>query len=507
MRGDRKTPCLFLGLLLLFLIPAWANDDARSTSTKLGSLSFLTSCNPDVQTEFLRGVALLHSFAYSEAEMSFKTVAKMDPDCAIARWGVAMTYFHQLWDPSIQQDTFAKGREEIQSAQKIKASSDRERRFIHALALFYEQDFRAVPYHERITKYERAMAALAAAYPGDTESQVFHALALLANASPFDKSHTKQKRAAKILAPLFEKFPQHPGIAHYLIHACDNQEMARQGLAAALAYSKIAPDAPHALHMPSHIFTRLGMWSDSVASNRAARVAAHNHGDIGEELHSMDYLVYAYLQEGREKEAGEIIQQLKAMSELDKKNFKVAYAATAMPLRYAVERRRWEDAAMFVPPEGAPPHVIAVAVWARAVGLARSGQPSGARAQLEKLQQLEQQLLRSQMEYGGYWAKQVGVLKSEVCAWSDQAEGKVEEARKLLRRAADEEDAVEKLPVTPGPVSPAREQLGDLLLEQHQPKMALQEYQTALRNSPNRRAALDGSSRAAAEVGNGSSHK
>jgi hypothetical protein len=202
------------------------------------------------------------------------------------------------------------------------------------------------------------MRELGAAYPQDAESQVFYALALLASASPFDKAHVKQKHAVKILEPL--KYPQHPGIAHYLIHACDNQEMAEQGLIAARTYSKIAPSAPHALHMPSHIFTRLGLWEDSVVSNLAARAAAHNRGDIGEELHAMDYLVYAYLQEGREREANELIQQLKAMSNLDMGDFKIAYASTAIPVRYAVEIRQWAEAASIVPPSGVPPHVTAL---------------------------------------------------------------------------------------------------------------------------------------------------
>ncbi|HMD30537.1 MAG TPA: hypothetical protein VKG84_01425 [Candidatus Acidoferrales bacterium] len=464
----------------------------------LGIVSFPTSCKPEVQSGFETSVALLHSFAYSAAEASFRKVAEKDANCAMAHWGVAMTYFHELWDPVIRPDLLPRGREEMRQAERIGGGTDRERGFIRALAAFYDQEPGL-----RVSKYESAMGELAAANPGDVESQVFYALALLASASPFDTTHANQKHAASILEPLFRKYPQHPGIAHYLIHACDNQEMAQQGLAAARAYSKIAPSAPHALHMPSHIFTRLGMWSDSVASNQAARRAAHSQGDIGEELHAMDYLVYAYLQEGRDKEAGEILQQLRAMPSLSAGDFKTAYAAAAMPARYAVERRQWKDAAAIIAASGAPPHVAAVAVWAQAIGLARSGHPAEARAPVERLRDIELQLRATGGEYNVYWAAQVEIQALEAAAWSAQAEGQAQEARNLLRKAADQEDAIEKLPVTPGPIVPAREQLGDLLLEQKQPRAALGEFKIALVNAPKRRGALAGMSRASQALAGG----
>jgi hypothetical protein len=337
------------------------------------------------------------------------------------------------------------------------------------------------------------MHDLAAADRKDVEAQVFYALALLANASPEDKTHAKQKQAVDLLEPLYRAYPEHPGIPHYLIHACDNAELAAKGLPAARAYSRIAPSAPHALHMPSHIFTRLGMWDDSIASNLAARKAAQQEGDTGEELHAMDYLVYAYLQSGRDKDAAQVIRQLKKMPSLDADDFKRGYAATAMPVRYAVERRRWDDAAGIVPPTSAPPQVVAIAVWSRGVGLARSGRAIQAHAEIERLQQIEEQLGAASNRY---WATQVGILRREVMAWSAEAEKKREEAVTLMRAAADEEDAIEKLPVTPGPIVPAREQLGDLLLEQHHAAMAGTEFQTALKNSPGRRGALQGAARA-----------
>ena len=262
----------------------------------------------------------------------------------MAHWGIAMTYFHQLWEPPISPAKISVAQTEIQQAQQIGAGSERERQFIHALSLIY-QDAAAVPYRTRALNYERAMSDLASTNRNDVEAQVFYALALLSNASPADKTHAKQKQAADLLEPLDHDYPQHPGIPHYLIHAYDNAELAPRGLPAARAYAQIAPSAPHALHMPSHIFTRLGLWDDSITSNLAAKEAAHQQGDTGEELHAMDYLVYAYLQSGRDNEAAQVIQQLKNMPELKANDFKMSYAATAMPVRYAVERGQWADAA------------------------------------------------------------------------------------------------------------------------------------------------------------------
>ena len=457
---------------------------------KLGTVAFPVSCAPTMQKEFERAAALLHSFAYSAAEASFEDVAARDRYCAMAHWGIAMTHFHQLWEPPLPPEGFSLGQQELRRAQEIGAASDREGGLIQALALVYDN---AAPYQTRIVSYEAAMQKLAAAYRDDAEIQVFYALALLAAASPLDKTHARQKRAVAILEPLYRKYPQHPGIAHYLIHAYDNTELAGRGVAAARAYAKIAPSAPHALHMPSHIFTRLGMWSDSIASNRAARAAAHEQGDAGEELHAMDYLVYAYLQEGREREAAEIIQQLGQMQNLDERDFKVGYASTAMPVRYAVERHQWKEAARIESPLGAPPHVVAIAVWARALGLARSGLPAEVRPEIDKLHELERQLRAAGNEY---WAQQVRIQAMEAEAWLAQAQARSDDAQRLLRNAADEEDAIEKLPVTPGPIIPAREQLGDLLLLQHQPDQAVKEFQNALASTPNRRGSLEGLSRA-----------
>jgi len=489
-----KFSATVLAIALLSASAVVQETHNHAVPEQLGKVSFPTTCSPAVQAQFERAVALLHSFAYSAAEAAFRQIGEKDPHCAMAHWGVAMSYFHQLWDPPLATSTFGLGRGEIERAQEMGARSERERGFIDALGVIYANED-TTSYPKRIQSYLQAMQKLAAANPRDVESQVFYALALLAAASPGDRSHANQKRAVQVLQPLYAKYPQHPGMAHYLIHACDNSEMARDGLPAALAYAKIAPSAPHALHMPSHIFTRLGMWDDSISSNLAAQAAAHRQGDTGEELHAMDYLVYAYLQNGNDGAAAQVIQELKSMPDLKPTDAKVGYAATAMPVRYAVERKQWaEAAAIMPPPPSAPPQVIAVAVWARGLGLARSGNPDAARTQAAVLQDLEQKLRKSSRDY---WAVQVAVQRLEVLAWASQAEGKSDDAAALLRQAADTEDAVEKLPVTPGPIVPAREQLGDLLLQTNRPQMALTEFQVALKNAPGRRGATMGAARAA----------
>jgi len=443
---------LSLSFMVPFSLPA---QDAHThpAPEKLGAVSFPISCTPAVQQPFNRGVALLHSFAYKAAEDAFRSVAEHDSQCAMAGWGAAMTHFHQLWDPPLSQAAISIGREQIQRARAGAASSERERKFIDALGLIFEGDYR-IPYRTRVSNYERAMSDLAAGDQNDTEAQVFYSLALLADASPMDKSHAKQKRAADILEPLYRVYPQHPGIPHYLIHAYDNAELAPRGLLAARAYSQIAPSAPHALHMPSHIFTRLGLWEDSIASNLAARGAARRQGDTGEELHAMDYLVYAYLQSGRDREAAEVVQQIKDISKPNISDFKIGYASTAIPIRYAVERRQWADAANIAPTIGAPPHVVAIAVWARGLGLARNKRVAEARVEIDKLGQIESRLRASDNDY---WASQVRILKLEVTAWSAQAHGQGDEALALMRKGAHEEHAIEKLPVTPGPIVPGRE--------------------------------------------------
>jgi tetratricopeptide (TPR) repeat protein len=485
---------LFCGSAALRL-PAAAQEHEHDhpVPEKLGAVNFPSSCSVHEQKQFERAVALLHSFAYSAAEKAFLDVEKADPKCAMAHWGVAMTYFHQLWEPQVTAADLERGRLEIERARQLGGSA-RERGFIEALSLIYA-NADSVPYRDRAREYAVVMGTLADRNRNDVECQVFYALALLATASPTDATHANEKKAVALLEPLFRNHPQHPGIPHYLIHACDNSEMARHGLMAAQAYSQIAPSAPHALHMPSHIYTRLGMWQDSVASNLAARTAAAAQGDIGEQLHAMDYLTYAYLQLGRDPEAAHVLEDLRGMSALHAEEFKVGYAASAMPARYAIERRQWREAAQLVPLTGAQPQVLAVTAWARAVGLARSGEPVAARQEVDQLKTACEQLRTAEDDY---WATQVHVQINEALAWVAHAEGKDEEGVQLMRAAADEEDAVEKRPVTPGAIVPAREQLGDLLLETKHPKEARKEFEAALTMAPQRRTALAGATRAAA---------
>lgn len=366
----------------------------------------------------------------------------------------------------------------------LERTSERERGFLQAIGLVF-QDAATVPYGVRALKYETAMHHLATANPSDVETQIFYALVLISNASSADRDHQRQKQAAALLEPLYSAYPDHPGVAHYLIHAYDNQAMASKGLAVARAYARIAPSAPHALHMPSHIFTRLGLWQDSISSNLAARSAAQLQGDTGEELHAMDYLVYAYLQGGRDQEALAVVQQVKAMRGLRVEDFKIGYAATAIPVRYLLERGEWKEAAKIIDrTEAAPPQVTAITVWARGLGFARTGDAGDAEKEGVTLGKLEDRLRASGTSY---WATQVGIMRREVTAWSAQAAGRTKEAEKLLRQAADDEDAIEKLPVTPGPIIPAREQLGELLLLQGDRAAAFRECKTAAATSPGRR--------------------
>jgi hypothetical protein len=480
-----------LAATVLMLAP---QEHDHPAPEKLGTVSFPTSCKPEVQPEFNRAMALLHSFTYKIADEAFQHVAQQDSGCAIAHWGSAMTHYHQLWDlPPSPRDTAA-AVQELDLADKAERGSERERGLIHAARLVF-QDAAAVPYSERAVNYEAAMRQLAAAYPNDVETKVFYALALISNASPSDREHRRQKQAADLLEPLFLAFPDHPGVPHYFIHACDNQEMAVRGLAAARVYAGIAPSAPHALHMPSHIFTRLGLWDDSIRSNLTARSAAQQQGDTGEELHAMDYLVYAYLQSGRDKEAFQVVQQVKAMQNLSMGEFKIGYAATAIPIRYIVERGSWKDAEEIVNPSaGAQPHVVAIAVWARGLGFARNGRSQEADRESETLLHLEDQLRASGIVY---WATQVSVMRREVLAWSAQAAKQTEKAASILRSAADDEDGIEKLPVTPGPIVPARQQLGELLLAQGNPAGAAKAFQAAALSTPGRRGVVQGQAQAA----------
>jgi hypothetical protein len=462
----------------------------------LGAVHFQTSCDARVQARFDRADALLHSFAYSAAHHAFAEVAAADPHCAMALWGEAMTHYHQLWEPNVDSPAeMAAAEQEIGEAAHMGGGTPRERAFIAALGRYY-QDAAATPPLARAQRYSDAMAGVAKAWPADDEAQVYYALSLVAigTATPSDHIHANQKRAAAILQPLWRKQPNHPGAAHYLIHAYDSAELAPQGLAAARAYSKIAPSAPHALHMPSHIYTRLGLWRDSVASNLAARAAATAQGDIGEELHAMDYLTYADLQLGRVQAARQVAADSAAMAGLPAAAFKIGYAANAMPVRVAVESGDWAGAARLEPRPGSTPKTAALAWWARAIGRSRGTPAADPAADIAQLTTCRDALRTAGDAYG---AAQADALLKSAEAWDLDRRGDAAGALARLAAAADEEDSLEKLPATPGPIVPAREQLGELLLAHHRPVEALATFKVALTNAPHRRAALKGAIAAA----------
>ncbi len=403
-----------------------------------------------------------------------------------------MSCFHQMWGPEVVPACRVSATQEIETAQSLGSSSARERGYIQALSLIFK-DANAVPFSARNHSYEEAMAGLAHDNKNDVEAQVFYALALLSNAELADKTHARQKKALAILEPLDRTYPDHPGITHYIIHACDSSELAPRGLPAARKYAQIAPSAPHALHMPSHIFTRLGLWQDSITSNLAAGKAAREQGDTGEELHSMDYLVYAYLQLGRYDDARRVLDHLESVKNLGAGDFKASYAATAMPVRFTIEQSHWDEAAKIRTVPGSPPDVAAIAVWARGLGRTRNKNAADVRDELADLQRYEDQLHHAGDEY---WAGQVRIMREEVTAWAAQANARPKQAESLMRLAAGEEDAMEKSPATPGPVVPAREQLGELLLEQHKPSEATVVFRASLVNAPNRRGSMEGLSQA-----------
>jgi tetratricopeptide (TPR) repeat protein len=479
------------------------HDHHAMTSERLGTVSFPISCNADVQPKFTRAVALLHSFWYEEAEKAFVEVAKADPACGIAWWGAAMSNYHEVWPSPYSPAELAHGLAAAQKAESTGAKTAREKGYINAIAAFY-RDADKVDIVPRSRAYEAAMEQLTKDFPDDDEAQIFYGLALIAHgmSTPTDKTYAYQKKAAGIFNRLLVTHPDHPGIAHYLIHSFDYPSLAPLALNAAYAYAKIAPSSPHALHMPSHIFVRLGMWKETIDSNLSSANAAREYASRAhpgamsfDMLHAYDYLVYAYLQLGEDAKVQRVIDDLSTVKELDVENFAGYYALAAIPARFALERHRWADAAaLTVRPAEFPwdryAYAEALTWYARAIGAARGGDPARARADVERLKQLRQKL-------NSYWANQVDIQIRAADGWIAHAEGHNEEAETSLRSAADLEDSTEKSPVTPGSILPAREMLGDLLLESNQPQKALDAYERSLKDSPNRFNGLSGAARAA----------
>jgi tetratricopeptide (TPR) repeat protein len=470
--------------------------------TKLGKVNFPVSCDASVQPQFASAMAMLHSFWYDKAKETFAAVAEKDPTCGMAYWGIAMTYYHPLWQAPSPDDLKA-GMTARERAKLVGAKTQRERDYIAAIEVFYK-DSDTIDHRTRALAYERAMEQLQARYPDDQEAAILHALALLATAPPTDKIYVNQKKAGAILVPLFAEEPEHPGIAHYIIHAYDFPPLAQGALDAARRYAKIAPDSPHALHMPSHIFTRLGLWQESIDSNLASVASAKKNNAPGDELHAKDYLIYAYLQSAQDREARRALEAPPSGRSDDPQYFAWLYAKGTSPARYAVERHRWaEAAALAIPPNTFPggrwAWTEANLHFARALGLSHTGKTEAARMEVVKLALLRDTLAGINDKY---WADQVEIQCEGAEAWITLAEGKSEEALRQMRSAADHEDSTDKYAVTPGVILPAREMLGDMLLELKQPAEALVAFESTLRTAPNRFNSLFGAARAAKLAGN-----
>jgi tetratricopeptide (TPR) repeat protein len=502
MRSYRPMLAFFFCAGASFAPVAFAQHDHGSPDpAALGNVSFPTSCSPAVQSDFNRAVALLHSFWYKKSEETFLAVAKADPSCGMAEWGVAMSHYRQLWDPPTPFDLQA-GSAAVEKANAAGAKTQRERDYIAAMEIFY-QDSDKRTHAARALDYEKFMGQLHERYPQDVEAAIFYALAVRANAPIDDKTYANQKKASAILEKLFAEYPAHPGLAHYIIHCDDYPALAPLALEAARRYAKIAPDAPHALHMPSHIFTRLGLWQESIDSNLASAAAAKKNGLVGDELHAMDYLVYAYLQKGQDREALDVSNAMPKPQPTDAAYYPSLYATAIIPSRLAIERHRWSDAAALTLPAGTFPggrysSAEANLCFAQAIGAARMGNLKAALDGLLRMTSLRDRLRENHDHYS---AEQVDIQRESVSAWITFAEGKKEEALSQMRAAADHDDSVDKLPVTPGSVVPARELLGEMLLEAKQPAAALKAFETALRSAPERFNSLYGAAHAAQLAG------
>lgn len=475
----------------------------------VGKVSFIISGDDSISNQFNFGIALLHSFEYDEAEKVFAQIIHRDPHCAMAYWGVAMCNFHPLWTPP-EKPELIKGNKALEIARSISAKTNRESDYINALSTYYN-NWEKLDHHTRCLQYEEAMRKLSEKHPNDKEAAIFYALALDAAADPADKMYTKQKKAGQILTGIYPNAPYHPGVIHYIIHTYDYPELAELALPAAQKYASVAPSSAHAQHMPSHIFTRLGMWDESIRSNlasiEAARCYAESAGIKGvwdEELHAMDYVVYAYLQKKDLKKAREQWDHLNTFKEVSPPNLKGAYTFAAIPVRYVLENRLWKEATkLTTTPAGFPmqqfPWQRGIIHFARLLGFVHLDRVDSARNELAIMNQLRNDLLAKQSTY---YANQLDIQLKASEGWILWKEGNTAAALEKMRMAADMEDKTEKHPVTPGEVLPARELLGDLYLAMKQPEKALEAYQANLVKHPNRYNGLNGAAQSAGLCGN-----
>ena len=489
--------------VLALSVNCLAQEHQHGNGEKLGTVHFATSCSEVAQKEFNRAVALLHSFEFSRAIEGFNAVLGEDATCGIAYWGTALSDWSNPFAPGMKdQGQLQAGRESAKRGKTVGAKTERERAYLAAVGKLYS-DYEGTPQRARLIAYRDAMGEVAAKYPEDHEAQIFYALAIAASEDPADKTYAGRLKAGAILEKLFEEEPTHPGLAHYIIHTYDVPALAGRGLVAARRYSEIAPDAPHALHMPSHTFTRTGYWQESIDSNIAAAAAARREGQTAEELHASDYEIYACLQTGQDEAARRILDSLPEIaSRFDPKAVlngaggpSVGYfALAAIPARYALERQEWKQAAQLTPRETPFPHTEAITWFARGLGAGHLGQAQAARESVAALKQIRERLLKAGENY---WALQVEIQELEVEAWAALAEGNKEEALRRMKSAAGLEDGTEKSAVTPGPLAPARELLGEMFLEMTEPAQALEQFEATLTKEPGRLRALYGAGRAA----------
>ncbi len=470
---------------LLFTTVALCDDEHAGHGGhghQVGKVNFSNSCSPDVQADLASGVAMVHSFWFSAGEQAFRNVLAKDPGCAIAYWGMAsLLMFNPLNGVGPSPRDAEKAQAMLETARKMPVTS-REHAYIEAVGAYY-QDWAKHPERERQEARSKAYEALAASYPDDDEAQIFSALYIAGTQSQADQTYAAYAKAVAILEKQFAKHPDHPGVAHYLIHSFDAPPLAARGLAAARIYADIAPDAPHALHMPSHIFTRVGAWENSVSTNRRSFEAAIKGGELPEAYHASDYAVYADLQLARDAAALSAENDALKVKPPSMSQPTVAYASAAMPARYAVERGDWPAAKQLSLAEGGLPHTEALTLFARAIGAARSGDPAAAEKDASDLAARHQKLEDAK---NTYWAREVEIQQRAVAAWIALARKNTDDALQLMREAADLEDQNEKHIVTPGRILPARELLGDMLVEAGQPALALKEYVASQQREPNR---------------------
>jgi Tfp pilus assembly protein PilF len=484
----------FTGAVWISLVsPALSQDTAES---QFGSVHFATSCSETAQRRFDRGMRYQHSFWYKASKEIFEDALKADPECAIAYWGIALSLLYNPHSPPTAEN-LPLGLAALRKGQAVGVKTERERDYIDALAVLYT-DYDKIDHRTRVQAYLKAMEQLAQRYPDDDEAQIYYALALNVAASPADKTLSNQIKGTQILEPIFKRQPRHPGVAHYLIHLYDYPAIAEKGLDAARRYAKIAPAAPHAQHMPSHIFTRVGYWQESIASNGASAQAAKQSKDFDEQMHAMDYMVYAYLQQAQDNKARSVIQEMSGITGFNPNVLIGPYALAASSARYALERDDWKAAAASEVRPTKFPHVDAITHFARALGAARSGNAAAARADVARLADLRDKL---QQAKDAYWAEQVDIQRQIASAWILYADGEYDDALKAMSAAADAEDRTEKHVVTPGVPKAAREMYGLMQLNRGMASEALAAFETMLKKEPNRLGATVGAAKAAEQAG------